>query len=216
MDIKSFSQDVRALPKADDNRATSPRGQDVSDAAHAKNAERKEIKGAEDIKESASSIVKKQMNAQILASAVKVSVSAGDQPLSLVLKTALEGINEALKETMGDNAIQKGYDSGIDVTPEATAGRIVSLSTAFFGKYQEMHPDMSQDEALTSFTDIISGGIDKGFSEARDILDGLGVLKGDIATNIDKTYALVQDGLKSFLENYGETEDTTTAAKDLE
>jgi len=209
MDIKSFSQDVRSLPKVDDNKAKQqPRGQDVSEMAHARNAERKELKSAEKIQDSAATIVKKQMNAQILASAVEVSVSAGDQPLSLVLKAALEGINEALKETMGDNAIQKGYDAGLDVTPEATAGRIVSLSTAFFGKYQEMHPDMSQEEALTSFTDIISGGIDKGFAEARDILDGLGVLEGDIATNIDKTYALVQDGLKSFVENYGEIEDT--------
>jgi len=209
MDIKSFSQDVRSLPKVDDNKAKQqPRGQEVSEMAHARNAERKELKSAEKIQDSAATIVKKQMNAQILASAVEVSVSAGDQPLSLVLKTALEGINEALKETMGDNAIQKGYDAGLDVTPEATAGRIVSLSTAFFGKYQEMHPDMSQEEALTKFTDIISGGIDKGFSEARDILDGLGVLEGDIATNIDKTYDLVQDGLKSFVENYGQTKDT--------
>lgn len=66
-----------------------------------------------------------------------------------------------------------------------------------------MHSDMSQEEALTSFTDIISGGIDKGFAEARDILDGLGVLEGDIAANIDRTYSLVQDGLKSFVDNQG-------------
>lgn len=209
MDIKSFSQDVRSLPKVDDNKAKQqPRGQDVSEMAHIRNAERKELNSPEKIQDSAATIVKKQMNVQILASAVEVSVSAGDQPLSLVLKTALEGINEALKETMGDNAIQKGYDAGLDVTPEATAGRIVSLSTAFFGKYQEMHPDMSQEEALTKFTDIISGGIDKGFAEARDILDGLGVLEGDIETNIDKTYTLVQDGLKSFVENYGQAKDT--------
>ncbi|MDF1584592.1 MAG: DUF5610 domain-containing protein [Methyloprofundus sp.] len=208
MDIKSFSQDVRSLPRGDDNRANKPRGQEVSQLAHTRNAERKELNSPDKIQDSAATIVKKQMNAQILASAVKVSVSAGDQPLSLVLKTALEGINEALKETMGDNAIQNSYDAGLDVTPEATAGRIVSLSTAFFGKYQEMHPDLSQEDALTSFTDIISGGIDKGFAEARDILDGLDVLKGDIATNIDKTYALVQDGLKSFVDNYGQAVDT--------
>lgn len=195
MDIKSFSHNVRSLPKVDDNRVKQPKEEEVSEMAQAKNIER--------IQESAATIVKKQMNAQILASAVEVSVNAGDQPLSLVLKTALEGINEALKETMGDNAIQKSYDAGLDVTPEATAGRIVSLSTAFFGKYQDMHSDMSQEEALTSFTDIISGGIDKGFAEARDILDGLGVLEGDIAANIDRTYSLVQDGLKSFVDNQG-------------
>ena len=200
MEITTFSQDVRALAKADDKKENGPMGQKVSEMAHAKNAEK--------VPESASAMAKKQLNAAILQSAVDVSLSAGNEPMSLVLKTALEGINEALKETMGDNAIQEAYDSGLDVSSEATAGRIVSLSTAFFGKYHEMHPEMNQDEALTSFTDIISGGIDKGFGEARDILSALNVLDGDIADNIDKTYALVQDGLKSFVENYGQSEGT--------
>lgn len=196
MEIKSFNQNVQALAKADDKKANGPMGQQVSVMAHEKSA----------VKEAASVTVKREMNAAILQSAA-VRLSAIDEPMALVLKTALEGINEALKETMGDNAIQKTYDSGLDVSPEATAGRIVSLSTAFFGKYQEMHPDMNQEEALTSFTEIISGGVDKGFAEAREILDGLGVLEGDIASNIDKTYALVQDGLKSFVENYGNVAD---------
>ncbi|NOQ15625.1 MAG: hypothetical protein GQ581_01045 [Methyloprofundus sp.] len=200
MEIKSFNQNVQTLAKADDKKASGPMGQQVSAMAHEKNA----------VKEAASVTVKREMNAAILQSAT-VSLSAIDEPMALVLKTALEGINEALKETMGDNAIQETYDSGLDVSPEATAGRIVSLSTAFFGKYQEMHPDMSQEEALTSFTEIISGGVDKGFAEAREILDGFGVLEGDIASNIDKTYALVQDGLKSFVENYGNVADANAS-----
>jgi hypothetical protein len=192
MEIKSFNQNVQTLAKAEDKKTNGPMGQQVSAMAHEKNA----------VKEAASVTVKREMNAAILQSAAD-SLSATDEPMALVLKTALEGINEALKETMGDNAIQKTYDSGLDVSPEATAGRIVSLSTAFFGKYQEIHSDLSQEEALSSFTEIISGGIDSGFAEARKVLDGLGVLEGDIASNIDKTYALVQDGLKSFVDNYG-------------
>ena len=58
------------------------------------------------------------------------------------------------------------------------------------------------EEALVKFTDIISGGIAQGFAEARDILDGLQVLEGDIASNIDKTYDLVQTGLAAFIENF--------------
>ena len=48
---------------------------------------------------------KEQLNAAIIQSAV--NVNAGNNALSLVFKTALEGINDALKETLGDNAIQK-------------------------------------------------------------------------------------------------------------
>ncbi len=201
MEIKALNQNIQSLSA--DKQASQTAGQDISASKDAKETD------ASAIKEAASVTVKREMNAAILQSAVS-KLSVTDEPMALVLKTALEGINEALKESMGDNAIQKAYDSGLDVSPKATAERIVSLSTAFFGKYQEMNPDMSQKDALASFTDIISGGIDQGFAEARDILDGLGVLKGDIADNIDKTYALVQDGLKSFTESLTNTDKTTS------
>lgn len=126
-----------------------------------------------------------------------------------MLKTALEGINEELSATLGDNAIQNAYDSGLDVSPDATAERIVSLSTAFFSSYQGQHPELKPDAALISFTDLIKGGIDTGFAEARDILSGLSVLDGDIASNIDKTYELVQEKLAAFIENTGSAENAT-------
>lgn len=93
-------------------------------------------------------------------------------------------------------------DSGVDVSPQATTDHIVSMSTAFFGKYMEVHPEKDLQTALNDFTKIIGGGIDKGFTEVRKILDGLNVLQGSIAFNIDKTYEWVQSGLKSFVDNY--------------
>lgn len=178
MDIQ-FSESVRALAKAPDKKENGPIGPEVSALAHEKNA------------------AKKALNASILESTI--NVTAADSPLSLVLKTALEGINEAL----GSNtAIQEAYDSGVDVSPEATADRIVSLSTAFFSAYQEQNPDKS----VADFIDVISGGIDQGFQEARDILEGLQVLDGEIAENINTTYDLVQAGLQSFLESFSNTE----------
>jgi hypothetical protein len=65
---------------------------------------------------------------------------------------------------------------------------------------------MGEEESLTAFVDIIRGGIDQGFAEAKDILTSLKVLEGDIATNIDKTYDLVQEGLQSFVDSFNEAE----------
>lgn len=56
--------------------------------------------------------------------------------------------------------------------------------------------------------DTIKGGIEKGFKEARDILKGLKVLGGDIASNIDKTYELVQKGLDAFASNQRQASST--------
>ena len=183
----TFSQQVQTLAKADDKKSNGPMGLAVSELAHAKHT------------------AKKELNAAILESTI--NISAADSPQALVLKTALEGINEALSATLGDNAIQSAYDSGLDVSPDATAERIVSLSTAFFSSYQEQHPELEPEAALVSFTDLIKDGIDTGFAEARDILSGLSVLDGDIASNIDKTYELVQQGLQSFVDSFNKTEE---------
>jgi hypothetical protein len=46
-------------------------------------------------------------------------------------------------------------------------------------------------------------GVEKGFAEARNILDGMGVLQGKVATDIDDTYRRIQDGLGSLSERFG-------------
>ena len=149
---------------------------------------------------SAAELNKKQLNASILEASLKFNETISNQPLSLLLKTALEGINDALKEMGVETTVEQAYESGVDVSPEATAERIVAFSTQFFSSYQEQHPELDSEQALTQFIEVISGGIEQGFSEARDVLGGLNVLEGDIATNIDKTYELVLQGLQDFVD----------------
>ena len=194
---QTFAHDVKTLKAKHDKATDGPLGQKVSAAAHEKNELKKT--GA-----ATPESVKQQFNSAILQSSLKVSVSAGNESLALLYKAAIEGINEFLAPELGPNAIQNAYESGLDVSPEATADRIVSMSTAFFSSFHEQHPELSEQEAVQKFADIIGGGIEKGFAEAREILEGLKVLEGDIASNIDKTYDLVQDGLKAFVDSYTE------------
>ncbi|UMR33048.1 DUF5610 domain-containing protein [Massilia sp. MB5] len=142
---------------------------------------------------------KLQMNANILQASLSVSIGSQNDPLALVYKSALTSINEALKADYGENAVQNAVSQ--DNTPEGTAGRIVSLSTGFFDAYKKQNPGLNEDEALDKFMDTIKGGFEKGFKEARDILQGLKVLGGDIAANLDKTYELVQKGYADFVSS---------------
>ncbi len=142
---------------------------------------------------------REDLNKSILAASVAVSIEAKNEPLRLLFKTALDEINNALESEMGKNAIQDSVDQ--DNTPEGTAQRIVTLSSAFFDAFKQQHPGEEEAAVLERFMETISKGIDQGFSEARGILDGLGVLNGEIATNIDRTYELVQDGLIKFGES---------------
>ncbi|MEH6648774.1 MAG: DUF5610 domain-containing protein [Motiliproteus sp.] len=144
--------------------------------------------------------LRQQSNAAILQASQQVSLKSGNQPLALLYSAAIDAINEKLAPELGENALQRGIEEGVDVSPQATADRIVSLTTAMFGRYQDSNSDLSFADQVNRFVDVISGGIEQGFNEAREILDGLGVLEGDIAGNIDTTFDLVTLGLQQFSE----------------
>lgn len=145
---------------------------------------------------------KKEQNHAIVRAQMDVSLKMGNEPLALLYKTALSAINDILDPTQETKPIQSSYENQIDVSPEATAKRIVSLATGFYPAFQEQNPDMDPNASLDKFISIISGGIDQGFKDARDILEGLSVLEGQVATDIDSTYVLVQEGLKLFTDNF--------------
>lgn len=183
-------------------------GQAVSAEARSKNSvEEVAPEAVEPVAEIAEPPADAKQNKAILdASFEGSSFSAGNEPMVLTYKAAVEKINEILAPELGvERPLEASLEEGLDVSPEATADRIVSLTTSMLMNYLEANPDLETSEAVDRFVDVISGGIAQGFAEARDILDGLGVLEGDIASNIDKTYELVQQGLQEFREANGGT-----------
>ena len=131
-------------------------------------------------------------NSAIIQTQLNVAISSGNNPLALLFKTAIEGINEVL----GENAIQNAASQ--DNSAEATAARIVDMSTAFYGQYLEQNKLEDNEESRGKFIDIVSGGFEKGYKEAQDILQGLKVLEGEVASGIDKTRELVLKGFAAF------------------
>ena len=148
--------------------------------------------------------LKKAQNAAIMQAHMEVSIKSSNDPLALVYKTALEAISEELQASMGEEAYAAATEPNVDYSPEATAERIVSFATSHFGAYQKANPELGDEEAMTQFKDTISGAIDKGFDEAKDILDGLQVLGGEVETTMNATYDEVQNQLNSFVDAYYE------------
>jgi len=134
-----------------------------------------------------------------------VSLAAKQQPMDLLYKAAIDKINEQLEQRLGPKALESAYKAGIDVSPEATSQRIVNISLAFYSSFKENHKGEDEYAVRQSFIEILRSGVDKGFAEAREILDGLGVLEGEIAENINRTYDLVQQGYDNFLNPPGDS-----------
>jgi hypothetical protein len=145
---------------------------------------------------------KQQLNVQILEDSAKVSLTAGNNEQALLFRSAIERINEILAPELGrPDAIQGAASSGQDFSPGATADRIVTLSTAFFDNYAKQHPGEDPEQTARNFVELIRGGFEKGFNEARDILEGLKVFQGDVKSSVLETYDLVHKGYDNFLAN---------------
>lgn len=147
---------------------------------------------------SAQAQARASQNSAVLNSALTTAISAGNEPLTLLYRSAIDHLNEVLQADLGDNAIQGAMSQ--DNSPEATAERIVSLSTGFFDAFRARYPDEEPAAVLENFMNTIRGGFEQGYAEAADILDGLGVLEGDIASGISKTYELVLAGYAAFAD----------------
>lgn len=181
-----MSSEIQAVTAAARARTGEARAPDTQGAAHRSAAGERE-----------------QMNRSIVESTLAVSIEAGNAPLTLLLRSAIDRINELLAPELGPDAIQTAAAQQ-DNSPEATAARIVSLSTAFFDAYRQQHPDKTDEELIADFMSLIRKGFEQGFRDAQQILDGLGVLDGNIAAGIDRTYALVQEGYAEFESRYAQ------------
>lgn len=143
---------------------------------------------------------KAQLNTQIVQASLTVSIGAGNEPQQLVLRSVIDKLNELMDDGSGVSALDAA--SKQDNSPEGTAGRIVSLATAFYDAFAAKHPNDDESETAASFIETIRSGVEQGFKDARGILEGLSVLQGDVAGNVDKTYDLVMKGLDDFLATF--------------
>jgi hypothetical protein len=142
-----------------------------------------------------------ELNSAIVETSMKAAFSAGNEPLGLLLKAAVAGINDALRPALGENAIERAAVDQ-DNSADATAARIVSLSTGFYDAYRTQNKLEDSPESRAKFIEVIRGGFEQGFKEAQKVLEGLQVLKGDVAAGIDQTYKLVVQGFEDFANAY--------------
>ena len=131
---------------------------------------------------------------------ITVSLTSQDSPLALLYKSTITSVNETLQEQPAANSPQATSQGN---TPQGTAELILDQATSFYTAYKLQHGGVDDAATLAGFLASIRGGVGKGFQEARDILQGLNALSGEVAGNIDQTYQLVQQGLNSFAAAHG-------------
>jgi hypothetical protein len=86
-----------------------------------------------------------------------------------------------------------------DYSPAKVAERILGFVG---GHLARAAADGADSEQQSKNLQQFRKGVEKGFADARKILDGLGVLNGQVAANVDDTYQRIQQGLSALDQQY--------------
>lgn len=84
-----------------------------------------------------------------------------------------------------------------DFAPGKVAERVLGF---IGGRLESAKADGADTTALQKMYDQAAKGVEKGFEEARKILDGMGVLKGKVAADIDETWQRIQTGMQDIAQ----------------
>lgn len=130
---------------------------------------------------------------------VNLSDSKLVNSLGLTAQQIVEKLNELLKKSLPDGIESLKPEQ---VTPEATADRIVKGVTAFYSAYAKQHPELEGEDLLDSFMQTIRSGIDQGYEDAYGILEGLGAFEFDgVREGVEQTKLLIEEKLKAYEDN---------------
>ncbi|SDU09840.1 DUF5610 domain-containing protein [Halopseudomonas salegens] len=104
-----------------------------------------------------------------------------------------------LTEQLGLAPGSLAADQADNFAPNKVADRVLGFVG---GRLQQDAADGADADALQKRLDQAVRGIEKGFAEARKILDGMGMLNGKVAADIDATYEAIQSGLQNLRERF--------------
>lgn len=81
-----------------------------------------------------------------------------------------------------------------EFTPEAVANRILN----FIGDAVETRRGAEGNDAAKAMLAAARSGIEKGFAQAKDVLQNLGVYKDNVQADAENTYSLLNGGMDGF------------------
>ncbi|WP_108652454.1 DUF5610 domain-containing protein [Dongshaea marina] len=119
------------------------------------------------------------------SSAVQIGFKAVS--LSLHMHVRLEG--KELPE------VKEPAEPPLEFDFEAVARNVMDFVEA---RVRYAQADGADDEKLRSMMDAARRGIDEGFSQAREELEGLGVMTEKLSEGIDKSYDLIGERMQAF------------------
>jgi len=104
-----------------------------------------------------------------------------------------EHILGKIKSQMEAAGVDFDAAATLDWSPDATAQRIFGFASGLLGVFRDQNPELSEAELIDKFESTVRGGVDDGYGQAIEILQGLSVgeeVLNTAQTTIEKVHGL--------------------------
>jgi len=96
-------------------------------------------------------------------------------------------VGRAIADKLGAHGVDLARLGGVDVSADATAGRIFSFTTGLLGVFARQNPDLTEAELVDRFESTIRGAVNQGYREAMGILEGMSAFDDSIRGLAEET-----------------------------
>lgn len=129
-----------------------------------------------------------------VAESLKIGQEALQTKLGEQISAAFDAIGVDLEEAVG-----------VDYSPGAVSDRITDFAASMFELYRNDRPEMSDDDAIDRFEELFVGGVESGYSEAMDLLEGM-KMPDQVLSVSRETKGLIDSKLGDFFAGLREQE----------
>ncbi|WP_157760796.1 DUF5610 domain-containing protein [Hydrogenovibrio halophilus] len=148
-----------------------------------------------------SSEVRQQNQASLVSHLFGDGKRALEGAMKMTFQATMEQLNQALEPDLGPEAISQArlQETGIEYwNPENTADRIFQGASGFLPAFQRANPDLEGEALMDKYMNVVGGGLQKGFDEAKGILGEMKLFEGNIADSFQETMDRVFKSMENF------------------
>lgn len=126
-----------------------------------------------------------------------------DDNLELLFASFIAYFNQVFEEDLGGILLDNSMEPDLKSSISSFSDRIVTVTTDLFETYFDLHPELSEQEALDQYMNMLYSSINMTVSDFKEMLDRLHQLDEETSSALDEISDSIIEKGNEFIDSFG-------------
>ncbi|MGB0205735.1 MAG: hypothetical protein ACPF9K_11880 [Neptuniibacter sp.] len=126
-----------------------------------------------------------------------------DDNLELLFASFIAYFNQVFEEDLGGILLDNSMEPDLKSSVSSFSDRIVTVTTDLFETYFDLHPELSEQEALDQYMNMLYSSINMTVSDFKEMLDRLHQLDEETSSALDEISDSIIEKGNEFIDSFG-------------